>query len=323
MNGSPATRSPAESESSNRPCSGLLTQAWEELTLAENPADTLWKLVAGLQVIRERCAPEEWVRCLELCQHHALRMLLHQDPYSSRSYRQPRGYPGDAPLIDYLYFARPTEEERVTTSALGIAIFDAAVRTPSAYSVRHRRNVAARTIDMVAMNTSRPSVLSVACGHLREASCSRAMRDELLGQVLAIDQDSESVNVVSAQWSGLGIDSRCLSIGDLIRAGDQVGRFDLIYALGLYDYLAVASARVLTMHLFDLLAEGGTLLVANFVPGIFEAGCMEAFMRWYLVYRTPTELHSLCEVLPQQEISQEHVVLDDFGNIAYLTVVRR
>jgi hypothetical protein len=80
---------------------------------------------------------------------------------------------------------------------------------------------------------------------------------------------------------------------------------------------------MLTRHLFSLLAPGGTLLIGNYVPGIFEAGYMEAFMRWHLVYRSPLELTRLCDVLPQNDICCAGPILDDFGNIAYLKIVRR
>jgi hypothetical protein len=126
---------------------------------------------------------------------------------------------------------------------------------------------------------------------------------------------------VADEWSGRGIETQCLSISDMIQTGGPDGRFDLIYALGLYDYLADGPARSLTRHLFSLLAPGGTLLLANFVPGILEAGYMEAFMRWFLVYRTPEQLRAVCDV-SHRDFSEVSVDMESLSNVSYLSIKR-
>jgi extracellular factor (EF) 3-hydroxypalmitic acid methyl ester biosynthesis protein len=283
--------------------------------------DAVWRLAVGLRTIRAASSPDEWKVTVSECLAHPVRELLHQEPYTRRSFRQPRGYPGDAGMIDYLYLRGPAPDEQVTD--LGLALHQVAIRTPSGYGVRFRRDLAARLIDQTAARTALPSVLSVACGHLREAERSSAVLERRLGRFVAIDQDEESAKVVSKEWGSYGVEARCQSAAELIRAGASVGRFDLVYALGLYDYLAIGPARMLTRHLFDFVAPGGSLVVANFVPGNLEAGYMEAFMRWNLVYRTPDELRAVCELLPAGEVAGADVWTEDAGGIAYLTVKRR
>jgi hypothetical protein len=282
--------------------------------------DAVWGLVSGLRSIRATAATDEWAGIIATCLAHPIRQVLHEDPYTRRGFLQPRGYPGDAVLIDYLYLRGPSPGEAVTE--LGLALHRVAVRTPAGYSVRSRRDFAARIIDKVADRVSEPAVLSVGCGHLREAGRSRAVRDGRLGRFLAIDQDPESVRVAANDWSGHGVEARCLSATEMIQCGDSVGRFHLVYALGLYDYLTSDTARLLTRHLFDLLLPGGALVVANFVPGGLEAGYMEAFMRWHLLYRTPEELRPVSELVPPAEVASCDVWLEDAGNIAYLRMVR-
>ena len=283
-------------------------------------ADSVWQLVAGLRAIRTAASADEWAGSVAECLAHPIRLLLHQDPYSRRGFYQPRGYPGDAGLIDYLYLRGPVVGE--TVSELGAALHQATVRTPGGYSVRFRRDFVAAMIDSTAARIPGPAVLSVACGHLREAGRSSAVTDHKLGRFLAIDQDSESVRTVREECTIYGVEARCLTAAELMRAGDDLGRFNLVYALGLYDYLAVGPARMLTNHLFGLLAPGGTLLIANFVPGGLEAGYMEAFMRWHLIYRTPDELREVCDLIPKDEIAALDVWLEDARNIAYLSIVR-
>jgi hypothetical protein len=69
--------------------------------------------------------------------------------------------------------------------------------------------------------------------------------------------------------------------------------FDLVYAAGILDYLPDALARGLCAALRGLLRPGGELLVANFLPGSKSTGYMEAFLDWWLLYRTPEALLSL------------------------------
>jgi aryl carrier-like protein len=281
--------------------------------------DAIWELVSGLRSIRTTASPQEWTQVVATCLAHPITMVLRQEPYTRRGFLQPRGYPGDAALIDYLYLRGPAVGEEVTD--LGLALHQVAVRTPAGFSVRSRRNLAARVIDTVADQGRKPSVFAVACGHLREASCSEAVRHRSFGRFLATDQDPESVRVVADEWSGSGIEAQCRPISDMIQKGGPDGRFDLIYALGLYDYLTDEPARVLTRHLFTLLAPGGTLLLANFVPGILEAGYMEAFMRWFLVYRTPEQLRAVCDA-PARDVAEVSVNTESLSNISYLTVKR-
>jgi hypothetical protein len=49
---------------------------------------------------------------------------------------------------------------------------------------------------------------------------------------------------------------------------------------------------------------------------------MEAFMDWYLIYRTPQELKELARSLPPDEVAKSHVWLEDGGNIGYLMMQR-
>ena len=99
--------------------------------------------------------------------------------------------------------------------------------------------------------------------------------------------------------------------------------FDLIYSTGLFDYVGPAAGRRLVSVMFQLLQSGGRLLIANFLPGIRDAGYMEAFMDWQLVYRTRQEMIDLTMEIPQSEIRDIRLMAEENQNIIFIEVRRR
>src|SRR5512139_4125726 len=60
-------------------------------------------LVSGLHRIRDAMVPVDWRRYVAAARHHPLVHLLHQDPFTCRCFCKPRGYAGDAKMIDFIY----------------------------------------------------------------------------------------------------------------------------------------------------------------------------------------------------------------------------
>jgi len=141
---------------------------------------------------------------------------------------------------------------------MGLSLYRTTVRTPGGYSVRFRRDLAAAVIDSFAERFGSPSILSVACGHLREAGLSSAVRQRRLGRFVAIDQDRRSIELVCQSTRDYGVEAMCMSASELMREGGSLGSYHLVYALGLYDYLSLPSAKLLTQQLFGVLrSEAG------------------------------------------------------------------
>jgi SAM-dependent methyltransferase len=66
--------------------------------------------------------------------------------------------------------------------------------------------------------------------------------------------------------------------------------FDLIYTLGLTDYLDTRAMQLLHRLMLACLAPGGRILLANFLPSHLAVGWMDAVMDWHLIYRDDDEL---------------------------------
>lgn len=109
---------------------------------------------------------------------------------------------------------------------------------------------------------------------------------------------------------------------DLLKGRRFDVAFDFIYASGLYDYLEQPVARRLTAALFDQLAPGGRLLVANFLPDHLDVGYMEAFMDWWLIYRSPAELADVAADIPAEQLAAIEQWDDPWRSITYLELER-
>src|SRR5262249_18730203 len=138
------------------------------------------------------------------CLNHPLRDLLHQDPFTHRAFAKPRGYAGDAVMMDYIYGLGETGDAAQEATPLGRAIFAYMSSRPSAKAVRYRRQLIAQTIDRVASRGS-ARVLAIAAGHLREVELSSAVQQGHLDEFIAIDQDPASLAVVARDYARFGV----------------------------------------------------------------------------------------------------------------------
>ena len=278
------------------------------------------KLHGGLAQLRQHWSHEDWRRfCLEAARPHPLREFLHQCPFTRHGYQRPRGYAGDAALIDYLYSERLEEDSHLHP---GAHIYRFMYQQPSPRSVRERRALLAQQLDSVAAQVDRPRILSVACGHLREAEQSLAVKEHRVGELVAFDQDPLSLAEVTRQHPGPVVQPVCGSVRALLSGRTVFGNLDLIYSAGLYDYLSDNTARRLTQLLFDMLKPGGRLLLANFAT-CPEAGYLEAFMDWWLIYRDEAQVQAFTRDIDPRQLAGTRMFRDSQQNVIYLELTRR
>jgi hypothetical protein len=148
----------------------------------------------GLDRIRAETSLEEWREFVTReCRTHPVFEHVRQDPFTSRSLARPRGYAGDAVMLDYVYSGIPDAEQHQITE-VGKRIFRyTAGASDVGRAVRERRDILTGTIDRIAGATAAPRMLSLACGHLREANATRFVREQQAGRLIGVDQDLESL----------------------------------------------------------------------------------------------------------------------------------
>jgi extracellular factor (EF) 3-hydroxypalmitic acid methyl ester biosynthesis protein len=292
---------------------------YAEMRKGEDVGANMETLHWGLSLLRRKWDREEWrAFCLEVARTHPLCTFLCQCPFTRHGLERPRGYAGDAGLIDYLY----NECGAGQLEPPGSHIYHFMYHQPSPRSVRERRQILSREIELVAERTRLPHILSIACGHLREAEHSRAVAEKRVGEFIAFDQDPLSLAEVARQHPGDSVRTVCGSVRSILLGRTHFESMDLIYSAGLYDYLAEGTAQRLTRLLFGMLRSGGRLVVGNFAH-CPEAGYLEAFMDWWLVYRDEAQVQAFAAEIDPAEIASQQMFRDSERNVIYLVLNRR
>ena len=291
-----------------------------EKLLKHDVHDGMTELSLALRDVRNKLDQKEWETFSSKVIRHRIQQILHEDPFTRHAFLKPRGYPGDALLLDYMYGHKPPPEE---TSILGRAIFDYTTNTGFPLSVRSRRDILASAIDDTADRFASPKIVSVACGHLREAMISVAISTKRVTEFVALDQDQESLGHIAETYPNQNVRTLNASVRAIISRAVRLNGFHLAYAAGLYDYLVDRVATKLTTAMFEMLASGGRLLIANFAPSGRDIAYMETFMGWKLIYRNENDMNRLTSGIAPESILSQRLFWDEHKNVIYLEVEKK
>lgn len=283
------------------------------------------EIMEMLHVLKLSTSHMVWQNALlPVARAHEITRRMHQCPFTRHSFSRPRGYPGDAELLDFVYKHPDAQASVDAATPAGRTVLNVTVNVPACEAVRHRKEVLARKIDEIANAHPGAEILAVACGHLREAESSIALKEGRVARLVATDQDQISLSKAAGYRNTIpaNIDVRNVSVRSFIAARHGLGKFDLVYAAGLYDYLDARLAARLTSSLFALLKSGGRLLIPNFLKGVDQEAYMEVYMDWYLTYRTRREIEAFSELIPSADICGTDYFADETGTIGYLEIQR-
>ena len=277
-----------------------------------------------LKQFKSILSPKKWENfSSSLCLNHPIKKILHQDPLTFRAFSKPRGYAGDAVMLDLIYQEPEINDLITNLSPLAKKIYDYTSQSPASLAVKLRRDLLAQKIDEIALSVSSPEILSLACGHLREGRYSKALQQRQIKKFIAFDQDQESLKEVEKNFAPYGVETWHGKISQIIKNEIKLDKFDFIYAAGLFDYLKDNTAVQLCQKMFSALKPQGKMLIANFTKKARDLGYMESFMDWKLICRSKPEMLELLSCLPQQEIKEKNIFIEKHQSIAFLEVQKK
>ena len=281
------------------------------------------QLVEGLAAMGAASRGRDWIeRAKRIARSHRVSEFVLDCPFTHHSATRPRGYPGDAQLIDFIYRHPANAQTEQQASDFGRSVMLHNVDSPAPAAVRARRHLTATYMSDLVSRRPGAHVMSVACGHARELELLSPKAARAIGRFVAYDQDASSL-AVAAAYSAKGIPVEPVrgTILDLLKEKTLTG-FDLVFSAGLYDYLSDKLAEKLTANLFTRLKPGGRLIVANFLPDIRDAGYMEIFMDWRLIYRDERQIRAFARKIDPAELRSTRYFPEPNRNVGFLEITR-
>lgn len=249
-------------------------------------------------------------------------------PLWRRGYEKPFGYPGDFEMMNSVY-----AWEREGESAYGRLLHRVGLDVAECISTRMVLIEQAIAHAVASKSGDDPArITSLGCGPAQEVLNylrikSRARRAEFT----LIDQDERALSFAYSRTYpevvrlGNGADVSCLhiSFSQVMRAGPLFHKLplqDLIYSVGLVDYLSARRARAFASDLYEQLAPGGMLIIGNMRDEPHgNLWPLEFISDWSLVYRNAQEMRDMASAIDPAALELQ---TDPTGRI-YLLRIRK
>jgi hypothetical protein len=217
-----------------------------------------------------------------------------------RSYAKPLGYPGDFGVMNQVY-----DWERTGSTVYGMLMHRIGLEV--AECIKTRMEVVRSIINRIVREKGqdRPArIMSLGCGPAREVELFLSSPHVKSGRAefTLIDQESQALQYAYEHTYPHALKTegrarvRCVNISftDILRGTGALGSLppqDLVYSVGLLDYLVDRRAGGLTQRLYDTLAPGGLLIIGNMndVP-LSNLWPMEFIADWTLHYRSDADM---------------------------------
>jgi len=226
----------------------------------------------------------------------ALLPFLTRCELGARMYEKPRGYAGDFYTIELMYRGA-SDSDGPVESLIGRCMMG----TAAFRAVRNRRTLLrselSRTLTEVPSRAAR--ITSLACGPARELfDCMDLVGADRMDLTL-VDIDPQALDFVRAQAEARGVIQRvrlerqnliALAMGE--RELAQAPQ-DLIYSIGLIDYLKDAQVVGLLDWVHGQLAPGGRVILGNFHPDNTTRVIMDHVLEWRLIHRDEDDMDRL------------------------------
>lgn len=258
---------------------------------------------------------------------------FYKSPIVKMAYDKPRGYPGDFELFEIIYKNEPVAEK----NSIGYYCDRYFLNNDYAKAARARKNRMKNVLQDLMENSDLSTIrmMNVACGpsrEIRELFSEPALLSEISEKKIiftGLDYDKDSLKFSKAALSHLpsNIETRFLNenVLDIFRKpkyADLIGKQDIIYFLGLTEYLPDRIFKNLLRFLFQLLNDKGTLVVTYKDKDItFPSLPPEWFCDWDFIKRGKDDLIKAAKELGGGNHSLR-IEREGTGTIFFLTVAK-
>jgi len=253
---------------------------------------------------------------------------VYKSAFMKRAFEKPEGYAGDYKILEIIYDNKPISKK------IGLYFDNYFLKSPYAVAVRTRKDRLRELLQNYINETelNRINILNIDCGSCREIrELLSSLKTRSFITFACLDRDEGALRFSQDMLYGKtpkNVEFKFAKedIMNLIKNEDSLqlyGKQNLIYSLGLIDYLPDELLKKLIRVLYQLLREGGEIILTHknkdktFPPIIPDWLC-----DWKFVPRNKEEVVKLfynCG-LSKFLLSMES---DDFSYIYFFTITKR
>ncbi|MHB8897816.1 MAG: class I SAM-dependent methyltransferase family protein [Thermoguttaceae bacterium] len=212
-----------------------------------------------------------------------------------RAKTKPRGYPGDYIMLLGVYDGVPR------SPGLGGYLDAYFMQAELARAVRGRmRAVREFLVEELSRRDGDVSIVDIACGPCREFVGGLECPPNVRPRITVVDSDQEALDYVAGSVSGIGgapklhcLRHNALRVGSVRRNIEAFGRPDILYSVGLFDYIPDRFLVPMLQGLRDTLAEGGVLYLAFKDCERYDKTVYQWMVDWFFFQRTADECREL------------------------------
>jgi SAM-dependent methyltransferase len=195
--------------------------------------------------------------------HERTNPLLSKSYCINRARTWPQGSQGDHKTLEMIYKNTPL------SVGIGYYLDLCALNFQLGEGVRNRIRELEEMLGVEIGRRHKPSALNIGCGSCRELMgiAPEIMRSQ--GKIIALDMDNDALAFAQDRLSYAGIISQvelrkynALRMFDDETNASEFGNQDIIYSVGLFDYLPSDFLVKLFRSLYHLLTPGGKLIAA-------------------------------------------------------------
>ncbi len=246
------------------------------------------------------------------------------------AFTKPSGYAGDYGLIEIIY------NQKILSDKIGYCIDRRFQIDDYARAVRSRKNKMKDILAGYIKNAPGQSldIFNIACGSCREI---KEMFDENTFDgskkisFTLMDQDSDalefSLTALKNSPPNVEYQTQCNSVYDYIKNPDTYRKNlfgkDLVYTIGLADYIPESSLKPLISFLYSLLKPGGKLIIAHKDSKNFSPLAADWWCDWTFHLRNEPETINLVKSSGIQDFDISVIRETETNIIFFMTIEKK
>ncbi|GAB6095296.1 hypothetical protein JCM14469_15480 [Desulfatiferula olefinivorans] len=251
-----------------------------------------------------------------------------QSDFVRHAFEKPGGYPGDYETLEFIYNNTPTSK------GFGYCADETFLANDYARAVRNRKDKMKQILkDYLSGDPQNAQILNVACGasrDLRELFAENTFT--LSGKVTftLIDKSREaldfSLQKLEDRPNGVDMKGFNHSVYDYLKDPethrDLLGPMDMVYSIGLADYIPADGFRDLIGFFYSLLKPGGRLVIAHKDSKNYHPLTPDWWADWSFYLRDIEDVVNLAKSsgIDNYELSIEQ---EDDTNIIFFLIIQK